>query len=127
MKPSAPVFALLVACLIAAGGTTTGQLPGDRSVLTRTVAAAHTFLEQLRPEQRAKAVYPFDSPQKKNWSNLPSGIFQRNSLKLGDMTASQRTAALGLMRAVLSRDGYRKVTEIMNGDEVLNSRGGGRT
>ena len=25
---------------------------------------------------RAKALYPFDSTQKTNWSNLPSGIYQ---------------------------------------------------
>jgi hypothetical protein len=43
------------------------------------------------------------------------------------MTAGQREAALALMSAVLSRDGYDKITKIMNGDEVLKNQGGGRT
>jgi hypothetical protein len=32
-----------------------------------------------------------------------------------------------LVAAVLSSDGYKKVTDIMNGDEVLKNRGGGQT
>jgi hypothetical protein len=96
-------------------------------VLARTVTAANTFLDLLDANARAKALFPFDSPQKKNWSNLPSGIFQRNSLRLGDMTQPQRDAALALMATVLSRDGYDKITKIMNGDEVLKNQGGGRT
>jgi hypothetical protein len=93
----------------------------------RVVAAAQRFLSLLTPDERAKAAFPFDSPQKKNWSNLPSGIFERHSLRLGDVTSEQRDAAMGLLQTVLSRDGYEKVTNIMNGDEVLKNQGGGRT
>jgi hypothetical protein len=46
---------------------------------------------------------------------------------MGDMTGSQRDAALALVSTVLSRDGYHKITDIMNGDEVLKNQGGGRT
>jgi hypothetical protein len=48
-------------------------------------------------------------------------------LRFGDMTSRQRDAALALVAAALSRDGYQKVTDIMNGDEVLKNAGGGRT
>lgn len=91
------------------------------SVLTRTVAAANAFLASLDEGQRAKAAFPFDTPQKKNWSNLPSGIFTRNSLRLGDMTAPQRTAAMALMSTVLSREGYEKAVNIMEADEALKN------
>jgi hypothetical protein len=43
------------------------------------------------------------------------------------MTTRQREAALALIRSALSREGYQKVTNIMNGDEVLKNAGGGRT
>jgi hypothetical protein len=43
------------------------------------------------------------------------------------MTPQQRRAALALVTAALSREGYEKVTNIMNGDEVLKNRGGGQT
>jgi hypothetical protein len=48
-------------------------------------------------------------------------------LRFGDMTSRQREAALALVAAALSREGYQKVTDIMNGDEVLKNAGGGRT
>jgi hypothetical protein len=135
MKTFKLSLALLASAVIctAAGSMVTAQRRGATppsavsSVLPRTIAAANTFLGLLDATQRAKAEFPFDSPQRKNWSNLPSGIFQRNSLRLGDMTAGQREAALALMSAVLSRDGYDKITKIMNGDEVLKNQGGGRT
>jgi hypothetical protein len=104
---------------------TGGSTINAGAVMTRTVAAANAFLAGLDATQRAKAAYPFDSPQKTNWSNLPTGIFQRNSLRMGDLTAPQRDSLLALMSTVLSKDGYQKVTNIMNGDEVLKNRAAG--
>jgi hypothetical protein len=48
-------------------------------------------------------------------------------LRFGDMTSRQREAALAVVAAALSHQGYQKVTDIMNGDEVLKNAGGGRT
>ena len=97
------------------------------SVTARVVAAANTFLSTLSDGERTKATFAFGSSQRTGWSNLPTGIFQRNGLRFGDLTPSQRQAALGLVAAALSRSGYQKVTDIMNGDEVLKNAGGGRT
>src|SRR5207244_2982507 len=44
----------------------------------------------------------------------------------GDITPAQRAAVMTLLQAALSRDGYRKVTDIMHGDEVLRTTGDGR-
>jgi hypothetical protein len=96
-------------------------------VTPRVVQAANAFLATLTGAEQAKCTFGFTSSQRTGWSNLPSGIFQRNGLRFGDMTARQREAALGLVAAALSREGYRKVTDIMNGDEVLKNGGGGRT
>jgi uncharacterized protein DUF3500 len=97
------------------------------SATAKTVAAANAFLGMLDPAERTKAAYTFDSPQKTNWSNLPSGAYQRNSLRLGDLTPAKRNAVMAMMATVLSTDGYRKVNDIMNGDEVLRGAGGGQT
>src|SRR5262245_29106631 len=78
----------------------------------KAVAAENAFLGMLDAGERAKAAFPFNSPQKTNWSNLPSGIYQRNSLRLGDLTPQKRDAAMALVAAVLSADGYRKVNDI---------------
>ncbi len=97
------------------------------AVTARVVAAANAFLATLSEDERGKATFGFTSPQRTGWSNLPSGIFQRNGLRLGDLTPRQREAALGLVAAALSRPGYQKVTDIMNADEALKNAGGGRT
>ena len=93
----------------------------------KVVDTAKTFLSTLSEAERAKCTFDFTGSQRTGWSNLPTGIFKRNGLRLGDLTPRQREAALALVAAALSRDGYQKVTDIMNGDEVLKNRGGGRT
>src|SRR5438445_7176284 len=88
------------------------------AVTAKVVEAANTFLATLSPAERAKVSFDFNSTQRTGWSNLPSGIFQRNGLRLGDLTQKQRQSALALVASALSREGYQKVTDIMNGDEV---------
>jgi len=97
------------------------------NVMAKVVQAANAFLATLSATEQAKCTFGFTSSQRTGWSNLPTGIFQRNGLRLGDMKPQQREAALMLVAAVLSRGGYQKVTDIMNGDEVLKNAGGGRT
>jgi hypothetical protein len=100
---------------------------GKGTVTAQVVESANAFLATLSTAERAKGTFGFNSSQRTGWSNLPSGIFQRNGLRFGDMTTRQRDAALKLVAAALSREGYQKVTDIMNGDEVLKNAGGGQT
>jgi hypothetical protein len=54
-------------------------------------------------------------------------MFERRGLRLADLTPPQRDAVMRVMAVALSRDGYRKINEIMQGDEVLRTgQGGGR-
>jgi hypothetical protein len=94
---------------------------------TAIVSAANAFLATLNDDERGRATFDFAGPQRTGWSNLPTGIFARKGLRLGDLTARQREAALALVAAALSRSGYEKVTNIMNADEALKNAGGGRT
>ena len=123
---TALIVLVTLAAAIAAQRGPAAAPAGPGTATAKTVAAANAFLAMLDDAERAKAAYPFDSPQKTNWSNLPSGAYQRNSLRLGDLAPAKRAAVMALMEAVLSTDGYRKVNEIMNADEVLRgARGGG--
>jgi len=72
-------------------------------------------------------MFAFNSPQRTGWSNLPGPMFQRKGLRLGDLTPPQRDAAMALVSAMLSREGYKKVLDIMNGDEALKNSRCGRT
>jgi hypothetical protein len=93
----------------------------------KMVGAANAFLATLTETQRASAVFEFGGSQTTGWSNLPTGIFQRKGLRLGDLSAQQRDAAMALVAAAASRSGYEKIVNIMNADETLKNAGGGRT
>jgi hypothetical protein len=122
-----------VACLVvfADAGLAAGSRPSpppaaDAAAATaRIVDAANALLATLDDAGRAKVRFPEGSPQKARWSNLPTGIFERAGLRLGDLTPAQRAAAMALLGTAFSADGYRKVLEIMHGDEILPGAPGG--
>jgi hypothetical protein len=91
---------------------------GDR-VVADAVAKANAFLGTLDAQQRGKVLYEFDSAKKPSWSNLPVTIVPRNGLRLGELTKPQRAAALDALAAVLSKQGFQKVIDIMNADDQL--------
>ena len=74
-------------------------------------AAAEAFLGALTPEQRGEAVVPFDSPQRRDWHNIPKA--DRKGLEFGELTPEQQQHALALLRAALSDVGYDKALKIM--------------
>jgi hypothetical protein len=121
----------VLAVLLASGtiGVSTQQRPAPvTDAASRAVAAADAFLATLDPGQRTKANIGLNAKTRTVWSNLPSGITmqvgatERNGLKIGDMTPAQETAALALVASTLSREGYQKVMEIVDADQVLETR-----
>lgn len=96
------------------------------SATAKIVEAANRFLTALDDGQRSKVLFDFkDEAQRKRWSNLPTGIFKRAGLRMGDLTPAQRQAALGILSAALSAQGYEKVLQIVEGDEVLRKTDSG--
>jgi hypothetical protein len=81
--------------------------------------AATKFLESLTPEQRQKAAFAFESEERLKWHFIPTEMFPRNGLIIGDMTEAQRKAAHGLLQAGLSQRGYMTTTAIMELESVL--------
>jgi hypothetical protein len=91
-----------------------------------TVTAANKFLATLDEAARAKVLFDYqDATQRQRWSNFPTGIFQREGLRLGDLTPSQRDAAMAVLASALSPQGFEKVKQIVAADEVLRSTDGG--
>ncbi len=97
----------------------TGAATGDDKTTANAVAKANAFLESLDAQQRGKALLAYDSPKKPAWSNLPVTMVQRNGLPIGELTKAQRAAALDVVAAVLSKQGFQKVVDIMNADDQL--------
>ena len=98
------LIALIVPFAAASLPRATARVTQSTDATTAIVASANAFLATLSEPQRARGTFGFQSPQRTGWSNLPSGIFQRNGLRLGDLTAPQRRAALAVVAAALSRD-----------------------
>jgi hypothetical protein len=92
------------------------------------VAAAEAFLGTLDDRQRVKANPDLNDKTRTVWSNLPTGTTmqvgarERNGVKLGDLTPAQEKAALALVAATLSRDGFQKAMAIVDADQILEVR-----
>jgi hypothetical protein len=122
---------ILLAVLLAFGtiGVSTQQRTAPATDATaRAVAAAEAFLATLDQSRRAKANIGLNEKTRTVWSNLPSGITmqvgatERNGLKIGAMTPAQEKAALALVATTLSSEGYQKAMEIVDADQVLETR-----
>ncbi len=92
--------------------------PADETA--KIVSAANAFLASLDAGQRRSVMYAFDDKQQRErWSNLPTTFVPRGGIALKNMTPVQRAAAMNLVASALSKKGYEKVLQIMEGDEVL--------
>ncbi len=87
--------------------------------------AATRLLESLTPAQRAETVFPLESDERVRWNFIPTEMFPRRGLRLGDMTSEQRAFAHDLLSTGLSQRGYLTVTAIMDLEVILQEIEGG--
>ena len=117
VRASRTLSRLVVIGLVASGAIA-------QTATSRIVSAANAFLSTLDEKQRNSVLFAFDDEQQRaRWSNLPVRMARRAGLSLGELSASQRSAALAFVSSALSRRGFEKVQEIMDGDEVLKTNG----
>ncbi len=96
--------------------------PDDQTVTV--VAAAEVLLSKLSNAERSITVFKFnDEDQRLRWSNLPTGIFERKGLRMGDLKPAQFDAVMAVLKGTLSADGYQQIIDNMAGEETLNSGG----
>ena len=97
-----------------ADATTTSQ------TITDTAAAAEAFLATLTDEQREQVLLAYDDETRTtSWSNFPVTFVERAGLDLTDLTEEQQSAAMAVLEALLSDEGYATVTDIISGDQYL--------
>jgi Protein of unknown function (DUF3500) len=96
-----------------------------QTATSRIVSAANTFLSALDEKQRQSALFAFgDEKQRARWSNLPVSFVPRAGVSLKELNVAQRSAAMALVSSTLSRKGFDKVQQIMEGDEVNKTKEG---
>lgn len=81
------------------------------------LSAATQFINSLDAEQKAKAVYPFDSDDRYNFYYFP--VTTRKGVPLREMTSAQKKATLKLIESCLSEKTAQKVQDIMQLEKVL--------
>jgi hypothetical protein len=79
-------------------------------------AAAKALLSSLDEAQRTKATFAFDSEERFNWHFVPR---ERKGVSIKEMTPAQQKAALDLLRAGLSEQGYTKAEAVRSLEPVL--------
>ena len=127
VRLSRVLLAVVLACATI-GAIRLQPKPPAADTTKRVVAAAEAFLGTLDERQRVKANPDLNEKTRTVWSNLPTGTTmqvgakERNGVKLGDLTPAQEKAALALVAATLSRDGFQKAMAIVDADQVLEVR-----
>ena len=88
-------------------------------------AAVRAWLDGLDDEQRAAAVFPFDTNERFVWAYTPG---TREGLALRDMRPGQRSAATAIVGAALSKRTAAEVASVIALETVLGAleREGGR-
>ena len=123
-----PVLCAAVLAVATSGASPLQRGAASSKVTARAVAAADAFLATLDPAGRQKANVDLNETTRIVWSNLPTGskmqvgATERNGLKLADLTPAQEKAALALVAATLSPDGFQKAMAIVDADQVLEER-----
>lgn len=85
--------------------------------------ATDKFLATLTPEQKKKATFAYDDPQRTKWFFTPQQDKQkqptRKGLRMEELDAKQKAAALELLKTGLSGTGYDQATTIMSLESIL--------
>jgi hypothetical protein len=77
---------------------------------------AARFLSTLDDNLKSKAQYPYEDAERFNWWFVPRS---RNGVSLHDLNAQQKEAAMALLKASLSTQGYQKASGILNLEAIL--------
>jgi hypothetical protein len=78
--------------------------------------AANTFLNSLTDELRQQASFALEDEERENWYFTP---VVRKGPTLNDFNEEQRAAAIALLKASVSQQGFQKTQEIMALENVL--------
>jgi hypothetical protein len=84
--------------------------------------AAEKYLAALSPELKKKGMFAFGDDHRKKWYFTPqqaNRTFTRKGVRLEEMTADQKTAAMALLKSGLSQKGFEQATTILTLEGLL--------
>ncbi len=105
----------------AASQSATASTGAGKANTAEVVAAANAFLKTLSDDEKGTALYDFDDEAKtKGWSNFPTSFVERSGIEFAELDDEQKAAALKVMEAALSEQGYEELEEIRQSDAYLD-------
>jgi hypothetical protein len=117
--PARVVPIVFVVLAIITAGTAVVRSNADQAA--SMTQAAQAFLQTLTPAQKTAVMFPFNGDDRFDWHFIPR---ERKGVPLKTMTAAQREAALALVQASLSAEGYDKSERIRQLEQILYEREG---
>ncbi|MGI5454500.1 DUF3500 domain-containing protein [Streptomyces sp. CA-249302] len=112
------------------GVTTNGKIVDDLYSIHSTdvstdgiVKAAQAFLDGLSSKERKSCVFDVDDDEWLKWSNVDG--YERQGVRMGDITTKQRNLGYALLGAALSADGLTRTRNIMKLNAFLGDYSGG--
>jgi hypothetical protein len=96
----------------------------DGAAAQRVLTATQAFTATLDDAQRISVAAERSPANLAQWSNLPDELFERAGLRMDSLSSEQQAAALAILQAALSSEGYAQVTEITAADGVLAAEDG---
>lgn len=113
MKHSYPLICILLtaACAIPAQAYDEQSTPG-----MAMTAKASAFLNSLDEDQRTKATFDYNDPERQNWHFIPK---ERPGVALWDLEGDSAKAAEMFVATGLSAAGYEKILQVRSLEEVL--------
>lgn len=83
------------------------------------ISAANKFVSSLDKDQKITTLYPFETEERFNFHFVPKN--DRKGISLNELKSSQRSAAMALLKACVSEEGYQKTSEIMQLETILKA------
>ncbi|MFF9483793.1 DUF3500 domain-containing protein [Streptomyces sp. NPDC014676] len=112
------------------GVTTDGEVVEDLYAIHSTgvstdavVKAAQAFLDGLSAKERRSAVFDVDDDEWLAWSNVDG--YEREGVRMGDLTSKRRDLGYALLGAALSAGGLTQSRDIMKLNAFLGDYSGG--
>ncbi|MEU6138899.1 DUF3500 domain-containing protein [Streptomyces sp. NPDC047081] len=112
------------------GVTTDGKVVDDLYSIHSTdvstdklVKAAQAFLDGLSSKERKSCVFDVDDDEWLKWSNVDG--YERQGVRMGDITEKKRELGYALLGAALSADGLTQTRNIMKLNAYLGDYSGG--
>jgi len=132
MMRSAAALASVLASILVATAAVAHELPGPHPgaplaapLAASTCADAATrFGASLADPARSRALQPFATELRQQWSYRAGAAFRKQGLRTGDMSDEQRRLTHLLIRCGLSTPGYQKTAGVMQLDDEVRARAG---